>query len=342
MADGRPLVMVTGGAGFIGSHTHVALVAAGYDTVVVDNLSNASAVSVERSAEVASRAPIFVQADLRDRAALDEVFRSYPIDSIIHFAAYKAVGESVEKPMKYYDNNIGATVALLKAMRDHGVHRLVFSSSCSVYGATDRCPIDESTPHSPTNPYSYTKHVCERILDDVAVRFPDWNIVSLRYFNPVGGHPSGRMGEDPRGIPNNLMPYVMQVAVGRLPRLRVFGDDYPTADGTGVRDYVHVMDLAEAHVAAVQHLGDAPGHRIYNIGTGRGSTVLEVVEAFRRASGRDIPYEVVARRAGDVAQLVCDGSLAARELGWTAKRDLDDMCRDAWAFQRDNPNGYEG
>ena len=341
MADARRTVLVTGGAGFIGSHTCVELLQHDRDVVVVDNLSNASAVVFDRIAEIAGRKVRFREADVRDRDALDAVFSSDTIDEVIHFAAFKAVGESVEKPTAYYDNNLGSLTTLLDAMHSHGVRDLVFSSSCSIYGMVERTPITEDTPASPTNPYARSKWMGELILQDACHARPDLNVTSLRYFNPTGAHESGRLGEDPRGIPNNLMPFVMQVAIGRLPRLRVFGDDYATRDGTGVRDYIHVMDIAEGHRVALERPSEASGFRVLNLGTGTGTSVLDLVDAFERASGCTIPYEVVARRPGDVDALVADVGRAADLLGWTAQRDLADMCRDAWSFQRVNPQGYD-
>ncbi|MHA4814299.1 UDP-glucose 4-epimerase GalE [Streptomyces aculeolatus] len=334
-------VLVTGGAGFIGSHTCVELLDHGYDVVVLDDHSNSSPRALERIAKVAGR-PVTAayESDLRDRRAVSAVFAAHPVDAVIHFAAKKAVGESVEKPVEYYDTNVGGTTALLSAMREHGVHRLVFSSSCSIYGDAAKVPLAEDDPAGPTNPYATTKWLCEQVLADVCRRLPEMSVLALRYFNPVGAHPSGLLGEDPRGVPNNVMPFLTQVAVGRLPRLRVFGDDYATADGTGVRDYIHVMDVADGHRVALEHLDDDTGMRTFNLGTGAGTSVLELVAAFSRACGRPVPYEVTARRPGDVAALVADPGAVARAWNWATTRDLAAMCRDAWAFQELNPSGY--
>ncbi|MFW6724240.1 UDP-glucose 4-epimerase GalE [Streptomyces sp. MAR4 CNY-716] len=334
-------VLVTGGAGFIGSHTCVELLDHGYDVVVLDDHSNSSPRALERIAKTAGR-PVTAayESDLRDRRALSAVFAAHPVDAVIHFAAKKAVGESVEKPVEYYDTNVGGTTALLSAMREHGVHRLVFSSSCSIYGDAAKVPLAEDAPARPTNPYATTKWLCEQVLADVCRRLPEMRVLALRYFNPVGAHPSGLLGEDPRGVPDNVMPFLTQVAVGRLPRLRVFGDDYATADGTGIRDYIHVMDVADGHRVALEHLDDDSGMRTFNLGTGAGTSVLELVAAFSRACGRAIPYEVTARRPGDVAALVADPGAVARAWNWATTRDLAAMCRDAWAFQELNPSGY--
>ncbi|ADP78669.1 UDP-glucose 4-epimerase GalE [Pseudofrankia inefficax] len=336
-------VLVTGAAGFIGSHTTVDLVAAGYDVLGVDNFANSSPGAVERIHKLAegTGAFEFVELDLRDRAGLTELLGRRPVDAVIHFAAKKAVGESVEFPFDYYDTNVGATLSLVAAMLDRGVNRLVFSSSCSIYGDATTVPIREDAPARPTNPYARTKWMCEQILADVCRRHSDWHVTSLRYFNPAGAHPSGLLGEDPRGIPNNVLPYIAQVAVGRRSELSIFGDDYPTPDGTGVRDYLHVVDLAEGHRLALAALDDAAGHRVINLGTGRGTSVRALLDAFSAACGRALPSRVAARRAGDVAELVADPALAAGLLGWTASRDVAAMCRDAWEFQRLNPNGYE-
>jgi UDP-glucose 4-epimerase len=334
-------VLVTGGAGFIGSHTCVELLIHGYEVVVVDNHVNSSPHSLDRIAKTAGR-PLTAayQVDVRDRQALAEVFAGHQVDAVIHFAAHKAVGESVARPVEYYDTNVGGTCALLSVMREHGVHRLVFSSSCSVYGDARTVPLTELSPVAPTNPYAHTKLTSERILADVCAHLTDMKVLALRYFNPVGAHPEGLLGEDPRGVPNNVMPYVAQVAVGRRERLSVFGDDYPTPDGTGIRDYIHVMDVAEGHRVAVEHLDDEAGMRVFNLGTGVGTSVLALVAAFAEASGRDIPYQVVDRRPGDVAELVADASAVAAAWNWTTTRDLTAMCRDAWRFQELNPHGY--
>ena len=336
-----PTILVTGGAGFIGSHTCVELLAAGYEVLVVDNFSNSKSEALRRVEEIAGRKlGAFYRADIRDKAALREVFKAHAIDAVIHFAALKAVGESVAKPLMYYDNNIAGTVALAEVMAEAGVKSLVFSSSATVYGDPASVPIREDFPTGPTNPYGRTKWMMEFVLSDLAAADPEWRVALLRYFNPVGAHASGRIGEDPNGLPNNLMPYVSQVAVGRLPRLRVFGGDYPTPDGTGVRDYIHVVDLAVGHVAAVRRLTERPGVLTVNLGTGRGYSVIEVVKAFEKASGRPVPYEIVARRPGDVAQCYAEPGLAERELGWRAERGIDEMCADAWRWQRSNPEGY--
>lgn len=334
-------LLVTGGAGFIGSHTCLSLLQAGHHVVAVDDLSNASARALERVSELAGRPVTFVCVDLRDRAALDALLAAHAVDAVVHFAAKKAVGESVQIPLEYYDINVGGTVTLLSAMRDHGVSRLVFSSSCSIYGDAQEVPIREDAPPQPTNPYARTKWMCEQILRDACARHPDWSVTALRYFNPAGAHPSGLLGEDPRGVPNNVLPYLMQVAVGRLERLAVFGGDYATPDGTGVRDYLHVVDLAEGHRVAYDRLADGVGFRAYNLGTGVGTSVLQLVEAFRAVTDRELPYEVVGRRAGDVAELVADPSVAAAALGWKSTRNVAEMVRDAWRFQSRNPGGYE-
>jgi UDP-glucose 4-epimerase len=336
-----PTILVTGGAGYIGSHTCVELLAAGYEVLVVDNFSNSKPEALRRVEEIAGRKlGAFYRADIRDKAALREIFKAHAIDAVIHFAALKAVGESVAKPLMYYDNNIAGTVALAEVMAEAGVKSLVFSSSATVYGDPASVPIREDFPTGPTNPYGRTKWMMEFVLSDLAAADPEWRVALLRYFNPVGAHASGRIGEDPNGLPNNLMPYVSQVAVGRLPQLRVFGGDYPTSDGTGVRDYIHVVDLAVGHVAAVRRLTERPGVLTVNLGTGRGYSVIEVVKAFEKASGRPVPYEIVARRPGDVAQCYAEPGLAERELGWRAERGIDEMCADAWRWQSANPEGY--
>ena len=336
-----PTILVTGGAGYIGSHTCVELLAAGYEVLVVDNFSNSKPEALRRVEEIAGRKlGAFYRADIRDKAALREIFKAHAIDAVIHFAALKAVGESVAKPLMYYDNNIAGTVALAEVMAEAGVKSLVFSSSATVYGDPASVPIREDFPTGPTNPYGRTKWMMEFVLSDLAAADPEWRVALLRYFNPVGAHASGRIGEDPNGLPNTLMPYVSQVAVGRLPQLRVFGGDYPTSDGTGVRDYIHVVDLAVGHVAAVRRLTERPGVLTVNLGTGRGYSVIEVVKAFEKASGRPVPYEIVARRPGDVAQCYAEPGLAERELGWRAQRGIDEMCADAWRWQSANPEGY--
>lgn len=335
-------IIVTGGAGYIGSHTCLELLQSGHDVTVIDNLSNACRESLRRVEKLAGRPLRFFQADLVDPAAVEEVFRqSRDAAAVIHFAGLKAVGESVAKPLEYYYNNLTGTVNLCQAMRRHGVKNLVFSSSCTVYGNPAAVPITEDCPLGIcTNPYARTKAMIEDILRDLRQADPSWNIALLRYFNPVGAHESGEIGEDPNGIPNNLMPYISQVAVGRLERLSVFGDDYPTPDGTGVRDYIHVVDLAKGHLRALERLEQSPGVVAYNLGTGRGCSVLEMIAAFEQASGRKIPYVIAHRRAGDIACCYADPALAGRELGWKAERDLAAMCRDTWNWQSKNPDGY--
>jgi UDP-glucose 4-epimerase len=332
--------LVTGGAGYIGSHTVVALHEAGRDVVVVDNLSNSSSKAVDALRALTSPDLAFVEGDLLDSGLVDQLFTRYDIDEVIHFAAYKAVGESVEKPVEYYRNNLGSTIGLVEAMAAHDVGRLVFSSSCTVYGQPETNPVTESAPTGAESPYGWTKYMSEQILADAARALP-LDIVSLRYFNPVGAHPSGSIGEDPNGIPNNLVPFVMQVAVGRLEKVSVFGDDYDTPDGSGVRDYIHVMDVADAHVAALEALrGGLGGATPINIGTGVGNSVLEVIEAAGAAVGTPIPYEVVERRPGDIAMTWAATDRARELLGWSASRDLAEMLRDHWNWQSKNPNGY--
>jgi len=331
-------VLVTGGAGYIGSHTCVELLAAGHDVVVVDDLSNASPAVIGRIERIASRRVEFVHARVQDEDVVRAAVRT-GIDAAIHFAAFKAVGESVEHPLRYYENNLASLASLVRLVGEAGAKQVVFSSSATVYGAPERVPIPESARLAPASPYGWTKLLGEQMLRDLAAADGSWKVTLLRYFNPVGAHPSGLIGEDPRGIPNNLMPYVSQVAVGRLPELRVFGGDYPTRDGTGVRDYLHVVDLAVGHVRALERVG-GDGLLTVNLGTGRGYSVLEVVKAFEKASGRAIAYRVAARRPGDVAEVYADAALAARELGWVATRGIDEMCRDAWNWQRLNPEGY--
>jgi UDP-glucose 4-epimerase len=333
-------VLLTGGAGYIGSHTAVECLAAGYEVVVFDNLSNSSVKSLDRVAQIAGKSVTFVQGDIRERAALRALFARHAIDAVVHFAGLKAVGESVEKPLLYYDNNIAGSIALFEEMTAAGVKSVVFSSSATVYGDPATVPITEDFPLSATNPYGRSKLFIEEMLRDIALADAGWNIALLRYFNPVGAHESGLIGEDPRGIPNNLMPYVAQVAVGRRPQLSVFGGDYPTPDGTGVRDYIHVVDLARGHVAALNKLLKLGGVQTWNLGTGRGVSVLDMVHAFEAASGRPVPYRIVARRAGDVAQCWADPSRAARDLDWRAEYDLPRMCADAWRWQQGNPDGY--
>lgn len=337
------LVLVTGGAGYIGSHTCVELLQSGHDVVVVDNLCNSKSEALARVEQIAGRRLAgFHEIDVRDSAALRAVFGAYGVDAVIHFAALKAVGESVREPLEYYDNNIGGTIALTRAMTEAGVYRLVFSSSATVYGDPQSVPIAENSPAAPTNPYGRTKWMTEQVLSDVVASDPRWQVALLRYFNPVGAHRSGRIGEDPHGIPNNLMPYISQVAVGRLPLLQVFGGDYATPDGTGVRDYIHVVDLARGHVQAVERIDGLPGVTCLNLGTGRGYSVLEVIRSFEAASGRPVPYRIVDRRPGDIAACWADAGRAEKVLGWRPEHDLDAMCRDVWRWQTSNPEGYPG
>ncbi|MER0500532.1 UDP-glucose 4-epimerase GalE [Aeromonas hydrophila] len=334
-------VLVTGGCGYIGSHTCLALQATGMEPVVVDNLCNSKAGVLARIAAISGREPRFYQGDIRDPALLDRIFSEQRIDAVIHFAALKAVGESTRLPLAYYENNLSGTLVLLQAMQRAGVHNLVFSSSATVYGDPASTPIREDFPRSATNPYGRSKLIIEEILEDLQRAEPHWNITLLRYFNPVGAHESGTMGEDPQGIPNNLMPFLTQVAIGRRDCLSIFGNDYPTVDGTGVRDYIHVMDLAEGHVKALQHCASKGGVHVYNLGTGQGQSVLQMVAAFETASGRPLPYRIEPRRPGDIAECWADPAKAERELGWRARRDLAAMCADSWRWQSANPQGYE-
>lgn len=334
-------ILVTGGAGYIGSHTSLVLLQAGYAVVVLDNLCNSSIVSLNRVAQLAGRAPEFVEGDIRDRALLDRLFAEHTIDAVLHFAGLKAVGESVVQPLRYFDNNVHGSQVLLEACTNAGVFNLVFSSSATVYGDSVQMPISEACPASqPTNPYGRSKLIVEDILCDLAKSDSRWSIAILRYFNPVGAHESGLMGEDPNGIPNNLLPYITQVAVGKLPELAVFGNDYPTPDGTGVRDYIHVMDLAQGHLRALEVLQTRIGAHIWNLGTGQGYSVLEMVRAFEAASGKSVPYRVAARRSGDIAICYAAPDKAERDLGWKAQRGLNEMMRDAWRWQSMNPDGY--
>lgn len=340
-------VLVTGGAGFIGSHTVVELLQGGYQVVIVDDLSNASAKVCDRIktivGEPAAANLTFYEADVNDRAALTKIFDEHRPSRVIHFAGYKAVGESVSKPIEYYSNNIGNTLTLVDVMREHGCKSIIFSSSATVYGDPDSLPLTEESPKKPaTNPYGWTKWMIEQILTDLHTADPEWNVVLLRYFNPIGAHPSGLIGEDPKGIPNNLVPYVAQVAVGKRPFVQVFGDDYPTPDGTGVRDYIHVCDLASGHAAALAWMNGRTGVEIFNLGTGTGTSVLQIIEAFSKACGHDIPYVVDPRRPGDVTANYADCTKARELMGWEAKFDIEDMCRDSWNWQSNNPNGYEG
>lgn len=333
-------ILVTGGAGYIGSHTCVELVEAGYDIVVVDNLCNSCELAINRVEEIVGRSIPFYSVDIGDRAAMNAIFEKESIDSVIHFAGLKAVGESVAKPLEYYNNNIKGTLVLLEVMRAHNVKNIVFSSSATVYGNPKTVPIKEDFPLSVTNPYGRTKLMVEEILKDLYVADPEWNIILLRYFNPIGAHKSGTIGEDPKGIPNNLLPYIAQVAVGKLEALGVFGDDYDTPDGTGVRDYIHVMDLAAGHVKAIKKLEDKAGVSIYNLGTGNGYSVLEVLHAFEKACGKQLNYVIKPRRAGDIPTCYADPTKAKEELGWEATRGIEEMCEDSWRWQSHNPNGY--
>jgi UDP-glucose 4-epimerase len=334
-------VLLTGATGYIASHTWLALQAAGFEVVGLDNFANSSPRVLDRLRQLSDRAPVFEQVSVTDAAALQGVLQSHRVDAVVHFAAHKAVGESVAQPLDYYANNIGGLVTLCQALRAHGVHRFVFSSSATVYGDPQHLPITEDAPLTATNPYGRTKLMGEQILADLGAAEPAWQTACLRYFNPVGAHESGLIGEDPRGVPNNLMPYVAQVAVGRRARLQVFGNDYPTPDGTGVRDYIHVEDLAEGHVAAVRRLLDAPGSFTVNLGTGQGHSVLELVRAYAAASGREVPYDVVPRRPGDVAACWADPKRAHSLLGWRTHHDLARMCTDSWRWQSMNPNGFD-
>ena len=333
-------ILVTGGAGYIGSHTCLRLLEEGYEVVVVDNFCNSKLESLERVKQITGRSLTFYEVNICDRDAIQKIFEAHDIDAVIHFAGLKAVGESVQKPMEYYYNNVYGTMVLCEEMAKAGVKNIVFSSSATVYGLSDDVPFAEDAPTSATNPYGRTKLFIENILSDLKIADKDWSITLLRYFNPVGAHKSGLIGEDPNGIPNNLMPYISQVAVGRLEKLQVLGDDYPTTDGTGVRDYIHVMDLAEGHVKALQGPKVEDGPAIYNLGTGKGNSVLEVIKAFENENGIEIPYQIVARRAGDVASSYADPSKAEKHLKWKAKLNLQDMVRDAWNWQKKNPEGY--
>lgn len=334
-------VLLTGATGYIGSHTWIALLAAGFEVVGVDDFSNSSAAVLNRLQELSGQVPVFERADVCDPAAMQAILGRHAVDATVHFAALKAVGESNERPLDYYANNIGGLLTVCRAMRQQNVSRFVFSSSATVYGEPDALPITESARLSATNPYGQTKLMGEQILRDIGAADPAWQTACLRYFNPVGAHESGRIGEDPRGIPNNLMPYVAQVAVGRRPFLQVYGNDYPTADGTGVRDYIHVVDLAQGHVAALQRLLDSPGSLTVNLGTGQGHSVLEVVAAFARVSQREVAVRIAPRRAGDIAACYADPALAQRELGWRAQLDLARMCEDSWRWQSMNPQGLQ-
>ena len=333
-------ILVTGGAGYIGSHTCLELLNAGYEVVVVDNLANSKVESLRRVQALTGKSLAFHQVDLLDEAALNDVFVTYPVKAVIHFAGLKAVGESVSQPLRYYHNNVTGTLNLCQAMADYDVWKLVFSSSATVYGDPHTVPITEDFPLSATNPYGRSKLIIEEMLRDLPIANPRWRIALLRYFNPVGAHPSGQIGEDPSGIPNNLLPYVSQVAVGRLAKLSVFGNSYPTPDGTGVRDYIHVVDLALGHLRALEKLATSSGVAAYNLGTGQGYSVLEMVAAFEKASGKPIPYQITQPRPGDIAACYADPTKAREELGWEAQRGLAEMCADAWRWQSQNPNGY--
>ncbi|MCD8105305.1 MAG: UDP-glucose 4-epimerase GalE [Lachnospiraceae bacterium] len=334
-------VLVTGGAGYIGSHTCVELLNNGYEVVVMDNLYNSNEKAIERVEQITGKKITFYNADMLDRDAVNAIFEKESIDSVIHFAGYKAVGESVRKPLEYYHNNITGTLTLCDVMRNHGVKKIIFSSSATVYGDPAFVPITEDCPKGQiTNPYGQTKGMLEQILTDLHVSDPEWNVVLLRYFNPIGAHKAGIIGEDPKGIPNNLVPYIAQVAVGKLEKLGVFGDDYDTPDGTGVRDYIHVVDLANGHVKAMKKFDDEPAVRIYNLGTGKGYSVLQVLHAFEKACGKKLPYEIKPRRAGDIATCYADPTKAKEELGWEAQYGIDEMCADSWRWQSMNPNGY--
>ena len=332
--------LVTGGAGYIGSHTLIELINNNFEVVVIDNLANSSRESLRRVEQIAGYEIPFIEADVRDQSVLDDIFTTYNIDSVIHFAGLKAVGESVAKPLEYYDNNLVSTLALLEAMRKYSVKQLVFSSSATVYGSPSELPLRETSTVGVglTNPYGKTKYMIEQIIQDYCAADPTFEATILRYFNPIGAHQSGQIGEDPNGIPNNLLPYVAQVAVGKLQSVGVFGNDYDTPDGTGVRDYIHVVDLARGHVAALQHM--KAGASIYNLGTGNGTSVLEIIKAFSKACGRDLPYEIKPRRAGDIAACYADCSKAERELGWRAELSIEQACADSWRWQSQNPNGF--
>lgn len=336
-------ILVTGGAGYIGSHTVVELLDNNYEVVVVDNFSNSKSEVLKRIKKITSKNFAFYKVDILDQQELSTVFDQNDIELVIHFAAYKAVGESVEKPLKYYHNNIGGTVSLLQVMKQHGVKNIIFSSSATVYGADNPVPFVEDMPiSSASNPYGYTKVVNEQLLQDLVKSDSEWSVSLLRYFNPIGAHETGLIGEDPQGIPNNLMPYITQVAIGKRSMLQVYGNDYNTPDGTGVRDYIHVVDLAKGHVQAIQNNLNQQGVAIYNLGTGKGCSVLDLINAFKEANGIDIPYQIVERRPGDIASAYADPSRAEKVLSWTADKDIIDMCRDSWHWQNLNPNGYEG
>ena len=335
-------ILVTGGAGYIGSHTCVELLNEGYEVVIMDNLYNANIKAVERIEQITGKKVTFYQTDMLDRDGVKAIFDNEKIDAVIHFAGLKAVGESVVKPIEYYTNNMSGTLILCDEMRNHGVKNIIFSSSATVYGSPAEIPITENCPKgTATNPYGWTKWMLEQVLTDIHTADPEWNVILLRYFNPIGAHPSGTMGENPNGIPNNLMPYITQVAVGKLKELGVFGNDYDTPDGTGVRDYIHVVDLANGHVKALKKIEENAGLCIYNLGTGHGYSVLDIVKNFEEANGIKIPYSIKPRRPGDIATCYCDPGKAERELGWKAQYGIKEMCADSWRWQKNNPNGYE-
>lgn len=335
-------ILVTGGAGYIGSHTVVELIKLGKEVVIVDNLSNSSILVLDRIEEITGKRPTFYELDVADKAALRSVFEKESIEAAIHFAGYKAVGESVEKPIMYYENNIMSTLALVEVMAEFGVKKIVFSSSATVYGLNNPSPLVENMPTSATNPYGYTKVMLEQILRDLEVSDKEWSVALLRYFNPIGAHESGLIGEDPAGIPNNLMPFIAQVAVGKRAELSVFGNDYDTVDGTGVRDYIHVVDLALGHIKALEKISDTTGVYTYNLGSGQGTSVLELVQAFEKVNGVKVPYKIVDRRPGDVATCYANADKALAELNWKTEKTIEDMCRDTWNWQSKNPNGYKG
>ena len=333
-------ILLTGGAGYIGSHTCVLLFQAGYDVVILDNLSNSYIEVLNRIQTISGKRPTFIEADIRDTSALKMIFTTYDIDAVIHFAGLKAVGESVEKPLLYYQNNVEGSLCLIEQMTKYNVKKIVFSSSATVYGDPASLPITEDFPLSTTNPYGKNKLMVEEILKDVSHADKDWHVILLRYFNPVGAHESGLIGEDPNGIPNNLMPYVAQVAIGKLPHINIFGNDYPTPDGSGVRDYIHVMDLAAGHIKAIDIIDEQQGCHVYNLGTGYGYSVLDVIKTFAEISGQDVPYKITARRAGDIAECYADPALSKKILNWEAEYGLQEMIRDHWNWQRNNPKGY--
>ena len=333
-------VLLTGGAGYIGSHTAVEMINAGYEVIIADNFDNSSPKVIDRIEKITGVRPVLYRLDVADNATVDEMFSKEDIGAVVHFAGLKAVGESCAIPVRYYRNNIDTTLTLLEVMKKHGVNNFVFSSSATVYGIPKEVPLREGMPTFCTNPYGWTKYMNEQILTDASAADSELSVVLLRYFNPIGAHKSGLIGENPNGIPNNLMPYITQVAVGKLPRLGVFGDDYPTHDGTGVRDYIHVVDLAKGHVKAIEYAAGHKGAEIFNLGTGNGYSVLDIVNTFSRVNGIEIPYDIKPRRPGDVAECYADASKAAAELGWTAEYDLEDMCRDSWNWQKNNPQGY--